>query len=653
LQLAEPVLNNHIAPCPRYLLLQPRNPGASASIAGNLLQCVAVCIALVLMTPAQAALSVVERETQSLERAVADSPRAALRDAEAQLELAGKSGDKKLELGALRLIVMACLQTEDLTRLASVIGAAEPLATAAGDLQAMVEFKAARGTLLAGEVKYLEAQKVFDEAIAMAEKAGLKRAAATVLLSKAYVAGLLGRDTESLEMYFKAHQRFEEIGDAMAARATLGSIGAAYAHDGASNASLQKALTFHERSIAPDSEKTARHELATTYFNIAVVYQRLKDWPKAKEFVTRSKNLFHVLDDTIGEAFCSYRLGVLAGETGEWGQALAHQNAALPVLTGSGDTTMIFNVQRNRARALARLGKRREAQDALAAANKIRGSIDSSWMETAYLADAADVAANLGDFEAAYRTQRELHEVQQKAFNEARERDAAEMQARFEVKQTDAENELLRVREREAEARGLAQLLAITLLLIVLGALGWYLFRQRMQNQRFADLALRDDLTSLPNRRAILEFARAQIRASHGSLGSSARLCLALIDIDHFKSINDDCGHAIGDAVLVAFAAVCGQQLRSIDRLGRFGGEEFMLIMPGADLSQVPQMFNRLREAVAQLRVNGVAPEKRLTFSMGVTELAAHDDDLEKMTKRADDALYRAKQGGRDRYETG
>ncbi len=637
----------HFRPEP---LSPQRARGRCASVLAALVQCLLLGIAMALMPVAHAALSAAERETQALERMVADSPRAALQEAENLRGQATRSGDKKLELRALRLIVMACLQTEDMTRLAGVIDAAVALADAVNDIDAKVEFKAARGSLLAGEVKYGEAQKVYDDAIAMAEKAGLKRAAATVLLYKAYVAGLLGRDTESLEMYFRAYQRFEAIGDATAARATLGAIGGAYAHDGASNESLLKALTFHERSIAPNAEKSARHELATTYFNMAVVYQRLKDWPKAKEFVTRSKNLFHALDDNIGEAFCNYRLGVLSGESGAWSEALAHQNVALPVLTGSGDTTMIFNVQRNRARALARLGRRREAQEALAAANRIRGTIDSSWMETTYLADAADVAAALGDFETAYRTQLELHAVQKKTFIEARQREATEMQTRFEVKQTDAENELLRVREREAEARALAQLLAIALLLIVLGALGWYLFRQRMQNQRFADLALRDDLTGLPNRRSILEFARAQIRASHGS---NTRLCLALIDIDHFKSINDDCGHAIGDAVLVAFAVVCGQQLRSIDRLGRFGGEEFMLIMPGAELSQVPQMFSRLRDAVAALRVNGVPPEKRLTFSMGATQFVGPEDDLEKMTKRADDALYRAKQGGRDRYETG
>jgi diguanylate cyclase (GGDEF)-like protein len=163
-------------------------------------------------------------------------------------------------------------------------------------------------------------------------------------------------------------------------------------------------------------------------------------------------------------------------------------------------------------------------------------------------------------------------------------------------------------------------------------------------------LALRDDLTGLPNRRSIVEFARVQLRTSRLE---NSKLCLALIDVDEFKSINDECGHAVGDAVLSAIAAVCAQQMRSNDKLGRYGGEEFLLIMPGSDLSQVPHVFARLRNAIQQVQVAGLPPSRKLTFSMGATEVTGPADDLDKLTKRADDALYRAKQGGRDRYELG
>src|SRR5205814_4846553 len=117
------------------------------------------------------------------------------------------------------------------------------------------------------------------------------------------------------------------------------------------------------------------------------------------------------------------------------------------------------------------------------------------------------------------------------------------------------------------------------------------------------------------------------------------------------KQINDDFGHDVGDAVLTAFAQVCAGRLRSSDRLGRYGGEEFLLIMPGSDATQVGIVFSRLQQAVHELRVPGVAPDRRLSFSMGAAEAWGDNDTLADLIRRADEALYRAKQNGRDRLE--
>lgn len=131
------------------------------------------------------------------------------------------------------------------------------------------------------------------------------------------------------------------------------------------------------------------------------------------------------------------------------------------------------------------------------------------------------------------------------------------------------------------------------------------------------------------------------------------RMCLALIDIDHLKTINDECGHAVGDAVLSRFADSCSQQLYSNDKPGRYGGEEFLLIMPGSDLTRIPLVFTRLHEAILLMQVFGLLPGKSLTFSMGAVGVTGPADHLEKLIRRADDALYRARQSGRDRFELG
>jgi diguanylate cyclase (GGDEF)-like protein len=186
-------------------------------------------------------------------------------------------------------------------------------------------------------------------------------------------------------------------------------------------------------------------------------------------------------------------------------------------------------------------------------------------------------------------------------------------------------------------------------LLLTLGGLGYFLYRQNQENRRYSTLALRDDLTGLPNRRSILRFAHAQLKLGHEN---KQALCLALIDIDHFKSINDNYGHAIGDAVLTAFANACKQTLRADDRIGRYGGEEFLLILPNFFLPDIPVLFEQLRSAVQQIKVAGLPHTHVLAFSMGVVETDSQTG-VDALIKRADDALYKAKDDGRNRFEIG
>lgn len=597
----------------------------------------------------QAALNNRDLETQSLEIMVADDPHTALKESANWIEKGGKAGDKMLILKGMRLMVMATNALEESQKLAAQAEQGLTLAREMKSAGAECEFLTAKASALASAGKYLDALTVFDEAMQVAEKAGQDRALAGVMTSKAFVYGLLGRDPESLDLLFKAHKSYLDMGDDRSARSTLSAIGNAYSHTGASREDLLKALNYHEQSIEPDAEKSSRHDLSTVYFNIGVVYQRLKDFPKATLYIQKSMALLRALKDLVGEAFCNHRLALLAGEIGRWDEALAYEDKALPILMGAGDTTMIFNVQRNRSKIFAHLNRRRESMESLAQADAIRSSINSTSIEVKYLNTAAEVYALLGDFEKAYRMRLQAREAEQKNFVEAHNKESTEMQMRFDVTQKEAENALLRAHERASEARRLALILAVILLLLVLGGLCWFLFRQGQQKRRFASLAMRDDLTGLPNRRSIIEFAQAQLRAVRVDKHT---FCIALVDIDHFKTINDEHGHAVGDAVLAAFATVCAQQLRNVDRLGRYGGEEFMLVMPGSVVEQVPQVFARLRVAVQQIRVEGLPADCQVTFSMGATA-ASETDDLDMLTKRADDALYRAKHDGRDRYELG
>lgn len=167
----------------------------------------------------------------------------------------------------------------------------------------------------------------------------------------------------------------------------------------------------------------------------------------------------------------------------------------------------------------------------------------------------------------------------------------------------------------------------------------------RVALARLKTVATRDELTGLPNRRYLLERITQETlrtRRSGGSIG------VALIDLDHFKRVNDTHGHAAGDAVLVRFASVAACCLRESDIVARWGGEEFLVAMPDSTLADVDAAMRRLREALADPKVWIDCPGGPVTFSAGVTEHAG-PERFEHAVDRADGALYDAKTAGRDR----
>lgn len=158
-------------------------------------------------------------------------------------------------------------------------------------------------------------------------------------------------------------------------------------------------------------------------------------------------------------------------------------------------------------------------------------------------------------------------------------------------------------------------------------------------------MAMTDFLTGAYNRRSFSavgqrECARAQRNASP--------LGLLIIDIDHFKAINDTYGHLAGDEILCAIVAACRQHLRQVDLLARWGGEEFAVLLPETDRAGCQNVAEKLRQSVAQLTVPGGSEQAHITISIGGAMWTPEDEDLEALLRRADMALYQAKRRGRD-----
>ena len=156
-----------------------------------------------------------------------------------------------------------------------------------------------------------------------------------------------------------------------------------------------------------------------------------------------------------------------------------------------------------------------------------------------------------------------------------------------------------------------------------------------------------DSLTGLPNRRRVLDFLAV---ALDDARKKSAPLSIAMIDLDHFKSINDRVGHAGGDLVLKHFAKACSSHLRASDVIGRIGGEEFLVVLPGCALDDAVNLMETLRARLAASELLACMAGKQYTISAGLAT-AEHDDSVDSIMPRADSALYAAKRGGRDQVQ--
>lgn len=164
------------------------------------------------------------------------------------------------------------------------------------------------------------------------------------------------------------------------------------------------------------------------------------------------------------------------------------------------------------------------------------------------------------------------------------------------------------------------------------------------------ELATHDPLTRLPNRRAAMEYLEAErSRVERYKPGmEELRMCVALVDVDHFKYINDHYGHMVGDLALQIIGKALARAVRRSDYVARFGGEEFLAIFPGTAPESVMVVAERMRRAVEEARVAGIPGDHRLSASFGVG-VYRPGDTIGMVLSRADAALYRAKDAGRNR----
>ena len=166
----------------------------------------------------------------------------------------------------------------------------------------------------------------------------------------------------------------------------------------------------------------------------------------------------------------------------------------------------------------------------------------------------------------------------------------------------------------------------------------------KQQRDQLEKMALIDQLTVLYNRHYLIETAPLKIS---NAIRHETPLCMVMIDIDHFKTVNDRYGHNMGDKVLKAVAGVIKENTRQGDISARLGGEEFLLLLDHCDIEAATTKVEFIRKTIEELKPEGIT----VTASFGVTKLIDETDDFDSFYKRADKAVYLAKDNGRNRIE--
>ena len=208
-------------------------------------------------------------------------------------------------------------------------------------------------------------------------------------------------------------------------------------------------------------------------------------------------------------------------------------------------------------------------------------------------------------------------------------------------------NKLLELQGQVEASAAENRLLTIALLLVGLCAIALWAYRVKRSQLKFQKLARRDGLTGIYNRQHFFETAQDTLRYC---AKSSREASLLVLDLDHFKAVNDMHGHAAGDAVLRRAVAACQARLRSIDLFGRLGGEEFAILLPDCGQGTAAERADEMRAAIAGARRTGDAGvDVQVTASFGVATTKACGYSLPTLLAKADQALYVAKNTGRNR----
>ena len=451
---------------------------------------------------------------------------------------------------------------------------------------------------------------------------------------------------QALELLNKAYENSDNLEDQSIRNDALNSMANVYYNTG----QLEQAYRYYTELVELDKANNDKSALSVSLFNLGHVNASRKQFSKADKNFKASLKISRQLADDVGIASTLKAMGVNAQAQSKLNTAKKYLRESLHIFVAIHDKTQAARVQRHLGDIAPEQDNYEQSIEHYLAALSVlqKQPFSKALMRTHRgLSATYEKMANL---EQALEHHHRYASLQQQLLEQQNKAVTQRLQVQFETQRFAAENEQLalinqqqvqELNHRQTTLRLQYLLIALALAIMTLIAVLW--LRSKKHGKAMQLLATRDELTGIQNRRSIMQFA---MKEWHRSIRFDRPYCCLAIDIDNFKQVNDNFGHATGDAVLKLIAESLNSGLRVTDSLGRVGGEEFLLISIETNLLQAHALAERLRSKIEMLQ-HPHQPNKSITISIGITALN-NQISLEELIAQADEALYQSKNKGRN-----
>lgn len=456
--------------------------------------------------------------------------------------------------------------------------------------------------------------------------------------SRAVTARLQSRHDDGLRHFYAARMAADALGHAGPRITVLTNLGG-YHHD---LFNLEDSRQFSEQALQLAREHGAKQTTGVAAANLVIIYHALGEARAARDMVEFLTTYQH---EMVPGMLSRYGLNLAIGHlsVGEYEAALGYLNQTAYATNGEGDSLATWAWVM--ARCLLARGDAQAARQLVEKTTVLREhkrARDQPYDLMEVYRVMGDACEQLGDASAALQHARRAHAMYEELVGRSARARYIALEVSHELQQTQRERDLALRMQRAAEEdkRRLAELNM---------ALQAKIDETQMLHAKLSEQALRDPLTGLHNRRYLFEVAPAMLELSRRQ---NSPLCVVLLDLDHFKLLNDTFGHAAGDQVLQRFANLLTQTLRRSDVVCRYGGEEFVAVMPDIDAEGAQAKIEQLLAAFqTPLAEAGRKRMPRTSFSAGIAVFPRHGHSLEQLLLRADRGMYSAKNQGRARVE--